>query len=313
MERITLDQNSDLITEALHIADTVKTISDDVADKLLYHIKQDPRIQNSSNKNLCKAGSFSHVYMGIGFNVQWEYYNFDSKEEYLKSEVRSDCFFSSPAKLIKIIVVAIKNKASLRSIEQSIHHEISHMFEFYKMGALGRLKRLPQYYNTATRKLMSKDQTIIEYYVAVILYNCLKTEQNAMANGAYKYLMQPNANFTQFRYTIEETDLYIYFNEVSNAIDKLSKLSGSENEITEALKIYNGLTFQQLLKIGEATRKRMAWLIGRIIVKATDDYKKKYGIIECVKPETIQQSLILGEKTKKIIENCYKNTILWNN
>ena len=57
----------------------------------------------------------------------------------------------------------------------------------------------------------------------------------------------------------------------------------------------------------------MAWLIGRIIVKATDDYKKKYGIIECVKPETIQQSLILGEKTKKIIENCYKNTILWNN
>lgn len=307
------DKDNNLITEALHIADTVKIISDDVSNELLYHIRQDPQVKRGVNKNLCKAGSFSHVYMGIGFNVQWEYYNFDSKEEYLKSGVRSDCFFSSSAKLIKIIVVAIKNKASVRSIEQSIHHEISHMFEFYKMGALGRLKRLPQYYNTATRKLMSKDQTIIEYYVAVILYNSLKTEQNAMANGAYKYLMQPNANFTQFRYTIEETDLYIYFNEVSNAIDKLSKLSGSESEITEAMKIYKGLTFQQLLKIGEATRKRMAWLIGRIIVKATDDYKKKYGIIECIKPETIQQSLILGEKTKKIIENCYKNTILWNN
>lgn len=307
------DKDNNLITEALHIADTVKIISDDVSNELLYHIRQDPQVKRGVNKNLCKAGSFSHVYMGLGFNVHWEYYNFDSKEEYLKSGVRSDCFFSSSAKLIKIIVVAIKNKASVRSIEQSIHHEISHMFEFYKMGALGRLKRLPQYYNTATRKLMSKDQTIIEYYVAVILYNSLKTEQNAMANGAYKYLMQPNANFTQFRYTIEETDLYIYFNEVSNAIDKLSKLSGSESEITEAMKIYKGLTFQQLLKIGEATRKRMAWLIGRIIVKATDDYKKKYGIIECIKPETIQQSLILGEKTKKIIENCYKNTILWNN
>lgn len=313
MERITVGQNSDLITEALHIADAVKTISDDVADKLLYHIKQDPRIRNGSNKNLCKAGSFSHVYMGLGFNVQWEFYNFNCKEDFLVSGIRSDCFFSSQAKLIKIIVVAIKNKANIRSIEQSIQHEISHMFEFYKMGALGQLKTLPQYYNTAARKLMSKDKTIIEYYVAVILYNSLKTEQNAMANGAYKYLMKPNANFTLFRYTIEETDLYIYFKEVSKAIDRLSKHSGSETEITEALNIYKGLTFPQLLKIGEATRQRMAWLIGRIIVKATDDYKKKYGIIECIKPETIQQSEILGEKTKKIFENCYKNTILWNN
>lgn len=307
------DKNIDLITEALHIADAVKIISDDVSNELLYHIRRDPQLKRGVNKNLCKAGSFSHVYMGLGFNVQWEYYNFDSKEEYLKSEVRSNCFFSSQDKLIKIIVVAVKNKASIRNIEQSIEHEISHMFEFYKMGALGRLKRLPQYYNTAARKLMSKDKTIIEYYVAVILYNSLKTEQNAMANGAYKYLMQPNANFTQFRYTIEETDLYIYFKAVSEAVDRLSKHSGSESEITEAVKNYQGLTVQQLLKIGEATRQRMAWLIGRIIVKATDDYKKKYGIIECIKPETIEQSLILGEKTKKIIENCYKNTILWNN
>lgn len=307
------DKNSELITEALHIADAVRIISYDVANELYYHIRRDPQLKRGVNKNLCKSGTFEHTYMNLSFTVVWEYYTFDSKEEYLKSEVRRDCFFSSQAKLIKIIVVAIKNNASVRSIEQSIHHEISHMFEFYKMGALARLKRLLQYHNTAARKLMSKDKTIIEYYVAVILYNCLKAEQNAMANGAYKYLMQPNANFTQFRYTIEETDLYIYFNDVSEAVDRLSKHSGSESEITEALKIYKGLTFQQLLKIGEATRKRMAWLIGRIIVKATDDYKKKYGIIECIKPETIQQSLILGEKTKKIIENCYKNTILWNN
>lgn len=313
MERITVGQNGDLITEALHIADAVKTISDDVADKLLYHIKQDPRIRNSSNKNLCKVGGFSHVYMGLGFNVQWEFYNFNSKEDFLVSGIRSDCFFSSQAKLIKIIVAAIKNKANIRSIEQSIQHEISHMFEFYKMGALGQLKTLPQYYNTAARKLMSKDKTIIEYYVAVILYNSIKTEQNAMANGAYKYLMKPNANFTQFRYTIEETDLYIYFKEVSKAIDRLSKHSGSETEITEALKIYKGLTFQQLLKIGEATRQRMAWLIGRIIVKAMNDYKEKYGFFECVKPEAILQAEKIAKKAKKIIENCYKNTILWNN
>ena len=50
MERITVGQNGDLITEALHIADAVKTISDDVADKLLYHIKQDPRIVPFSNE-----------------------------------------------------------------------------------------------------------------------------------------------------------------------------------------------------------------------------------------------------------------------
>lgn len=34
MERITVGQNSDLITEALHIADTVRIISDDVASQL---------------------------------------------------------------------------------------------------------------------------------------------------------------------------------------------------------------------------------------------------------------------------------------
>ena len=306
-----MNDNNKLITEALHIADAVRIISDDVSNKLLYHIRYDPQIKRGINKNLCKTGSFEHTYVNICFTVQWEYYNFDSKEEYLKSDVRSDCFFSSQAKLIKIIVAAVKNKASIRSIEQSIQHEVSHMFEFYKMGALGQLKTLPQYYNTAARKPMSKDKTIIEYYVAVILYNSLKTEQNAMANGAYKYLMQPNANFTQFRYTIEETDLYIYFKEVSKAIDRLSKHSGSETEITEALKIYKGLTLQQLLKIGEATRQRMAWLIGRVVVKAMNDYMEKYGIRQQITHETIEYAKRRESLREKIIESVYKGTNLW--
>lgn len=303
--------NNKLITEALHIADTVRIISDDVSNKLLYHIRYDPQIKRGINKNLCKTGSFEHTYVNISFTVQWEYYNFDSKEEYLKSDVRSDCFFSSQAKLIKIIVVAVKNKASIRNIEQSIQHEISHMFEFYKMGAFGKNKRISQNYETAANILINKPQAQITYDVAVIIYNSPKTEQNAMANGAYKYLMKPNANFTQFRYTIEETDLYIYFNDVSEAVDRLSKHSGSESEITEALKFYKGLTFQQLLKIGEATRQRMAWLIGRVVVKAMNDYKEKYGIRQQITHETIEYTKRRESLREKIIESVYKNTKLW--
>lgn len=308
-----MSDNNNLITEALHIADTVRIISDDVANELYYHIKNDPKSIIKDNKTLYKFGHFEHNDYGIGFTVQWQCYNFKNKEELNSSNINMSCSFVSAKKTINIKIVTINLVANRKWIEESIQHEVSHMFEFYKMGAFGKNKQISQNYETAAKILINRNNNQLINAIAVIIYNSIKTEQNAMANGAYKYLMKPNANFTLFRYTIEETDLYIYFKEVSKAIDRLSKHSGSETEITEALNIYKGLTFPQLLKIGEATRQRMAWLIGRIIVKATDDYKKKYGIIECIKPETIQQSEILGKKAKKIFENCYKNTILWNN
>lgn len=41
-KKITMtDKNIKLITEALHIADAVKIISDDVSNELLYHIRRD--------------------------------------------------------------------------------------------------------------------------------------------------------------------------------------------------------------------------------------------------------------------------------
>ena len=305
------DKNIELITEALHIADAVRIISDDVSNELYHHIKNDPKSIIKDNKNLYKFGHFEYNDYGIGFTVQWQCYNFKSKEELNSSNINMSCSFVSAKKTINIKIVTINLMANLKWIEESIQHEISHMFEFYKMGAFGKNKQISQNYETAANILINKPQSQITYDVAVIIYNSPKTEQNAMANGAYKYLMLSDDYFFQFKNAIRQTEIYHYFNEVSNALEHLSQYNCTENAIIDALKPYDKLSFQQLLKMAKKTKERMAWLIGRIMSKAMNDYKEKYGIRQQITHETIEYAKRRESLRKKIIESIYKGTKLW--
>ena len=305
------DKNIKLITEALHIADAVKIISDDVTNELYYQIKNAPKSIIKDNKNLYKFGHFEYNDYGIGFTVQWQCYNFKNKEEFNSSNINMSCSFVSAKKTINIKIVTINLMANRKWIEESIQHEISHMFEFYKMGAFGKNKQISQNYETAAKILINKPQSQIRYDVAVIIYNSPKTEQNAMANGAYKYLMLSDDYFFQFKNAIRQTEIYHYFNEVSNALEQLSQYNCTENAIIYALKPYDKLSLQQLLKMAKKTKERMAWLIGRVIVKAMNDYKEKYGIRQQITHETIEYAKRRESLRKKIIESIYKGTKLW--
>lgn len=306
-----MNDNNKLITEALHIADTVRLISDDVANELYYHIKNDPKSIIKDNKNLYKFGQFEHNDYGIGFTVQWQCYNFKSKEELISSNINMSCSFVSAKKTINIKIVTINLKANRKWIEESIQHEISHMFEFYKMGAFGKNKQISQNYETAAKILINRNKNQLINAMAVIIYNSVKTEQNAMANGAYKYLMLSDDYFFQFKNAIKQTEIYHYFNDVSNALEQLSQYNGTENAIIDALKPYDKLSFQQLLKMAKTTKERMAWLIGRIMSKAMNDYKEKYGVRQQITHETIEYAKRRESLREKIIESIYKDTKLW--
>lgn len=306
-----MSDNNNLITEALHIADTVRIISDDVANELLYHIKNDPKSIIKDNKNLYKFGHFEHNDYGIGFTVQWQCYNFKTKEEFNSSNINMSCSFVSAKKTINIKIVTINLVANRKWIEESIQHEISHMFEFYKMGAFGKNKQISQNYETAAKILINQNKSQLINAIAVIIYNSVKTEQNAMANGAYKYLMLSDDYFFQFKNAIKQTEIYHYFNDVSNALEQLSQYNCTEKAIIDALKPYDKLSFQQLLKMAKKTKERMAWLIGRVVVKAMNDYKEKYGIQQQITHETIKYAKRRESLRKKIIESIYKDTKLW--
>lgn len=306
-----MSDNNNLITEALHIADTVRIISDDVANELYYHIKNDPKSIIKDNKNLYKFGHFEHNDYGIGFTVQWQCYNFKNKEELNSSNINMSCSFVSAKKTINIKIVTINLVANRKWIEESIQHEVSHMFEFYKMGAFGKNKQISQNYETAAKILINRNKNQLINAIAVIIYNSVNTEQNAMANGAYKYLMLSDDYFFQFKNAIKQTEIYHYFNDVSNALEQLSQYNGAEKTIIDALKSYDKLSFQQLLKMAKTTKERMAWLIGRIMSKAMNDYKEKYGVREQITHETIDYAKRNESLREKIIESVYKGTNLW--
>lgn len=306
-----MSDNNNLITEALHIADTVRIISDDVANELYYHIKNDPKSIIKDNKNLYKFGHFEHNDYGIGFTVQWQCYNFKNKEEFNSSNINMSCSFVSAKKTINIKIVTINLVANRKWIEESIQHEISHMFEFYKMGAFGKNKQRSQNYETAAKILINQNKSQLINSIAVIIYNSVKMEQNAMANGAYKFLMLSDDYFFQFKNAIKQTEIYHYFNDVSNALEQLSQYNCTEKAIIDALKPYDKLSFQQLLKIAKKTKERMAWLIGRIMSKAMNDYKEKYGVQEQITHETIDYAKRNESLREKIIESVYKGTNLW--
>lgn len=306
-----MNDNNKLITEALHIADTVRLISDDVANELYYHIKNDPKSIIKDNKNLYKFGQFEHNDYGIGFTVQWQCYNFKSQEELISSNINMSCSFVSAKKTINIKIVTINLVANRKWIEESIQHEVSHMFEFYKMGAFGKNKQISQNYETAAKILINRNKNQLINAIAVIIYNSVKKEQNAMANGAYKYLMLSDDYFFQFKNAIKQTEIYHYFNDVSNALEQLSQYNGAEKTIIDALKPYDKLSFQQLLKTAKKTKERMAWFIGRIMSKAMNDYKEKYGVREQITHETIGYAKRNESLREKIIESIYKDTKLW--
>lgn len=301
-----------LITEALHIADTVRSISNDLFYEILTLISTQPYMKPRMSNKLAKSGAFRYESgYGIAFEVIWEYYNFRSQEEYMESTADTNCRFYPEGNVIFVGVAAVNNKIDEKILAEDIQHEISHMFEYYNKGRIGLPYENPKIYDKAIEDLITSDNETLKNDIATIIHMKSKAEQGAFANGAYHYLMKSDDYIHKFENAKKKTLLYRYAKDVRGAYERLSKYKGDEPYLIKAMRPYK-TTHQRLLKDAKEVERRLAWLMGRIVSKAINDYKSMHGARIMIRPENRRRvSEAINKARNEALEKYYKGTPLW--
>ena len=301
-----------MITEAMHVADTVRSISNSLFYKILSLIDAQEYVRPSGPDKPVKSGAFKYnTEYGIGFDVVWEYYNFHSQREYMDSPVDTNCRFYPENNVISVGIAAVNNKIDEKCLAEDIQHEVSHMFEFYNKGRIGLPYENPKIYDNAIEDLITSDSETLKNDIAIIVYLKNKAEQGAFANGAYQYLMKSDDYVHNFENAKKKTLLYRYAKDVRGAYERLSRYRGDEPELIETMKPYK-TTLQRLLKDATEVERRLAWLMGRILSKAINDYKSMHGARIMIRPENRRRlSEAINKARNEALEKYYKGTPLW--
>lgn len=303
-----------LIDEAMHIADEVRVVADGLLTKILSLIQAQAPVKPHINGEPSKFGSFLYKSVnGISFNTIWEFYNFSTEEKRNFSKIDSTCRFYPESGTIYIVIIGINNKIEKLEIAEDIQHEVSHMFEFYRKDKIGKRFATSAKYKTAVERLNNTKDGSIENDIALIIYIGEKSEQRAFANGAYHYLMRSGDYIHNFSNAIKKTQLYGYAKDIERAYSRLSKYKNDENLISDYLSIY-GISIRKLLKYAAIIRRRLAWYIGRIQVKAANDYKRKHAVMVNI-PSSGKRVPVMETRIRKrisILEKYYKGTPLWH-
>lgn len=116
-----------------------------------------------------------------------------------------------------------------------------------------------------------------------------------------------------FSNAIKKTQLYGYAKDIERAYSRLSKYKNDENLISDYLSIY-GISIRKLLKYAAIIRRRLAWYIGRIQVKAANDYKRKHAVMVNI-PSSEKRAPVMDARIRmrvSILEKYYKGTPLWH-
>lgn len=272
---------SRLIEESLSIAQNVVDISEFIGNVLFRDIQNTSYDKSKSSRGVSyKHNQFIINKFGLVLTVNWEFFDVSNKN-YLRPNMINRAKAKIADNELDITIVSIGHKLDKRTIFEMVQHEIQHFFEHVKSGGNYGLS---DNYKTAVKVLYRslnnpKTVTPIEWRVAIAIYICHKFEQRAYANGAYQFLMKSSDYDNDFKNVIKETKLY-------KCLDTLFKIenrirSGKEdNDVLEQVLSQYNLTQRKFLELITNTKKNILRLIGRIMVKAKNDYRESHNILE---------------------------------
>lgn len=272
---------SRLIEESLSIAQNVVDISEYIGNVLFHDIQNTHYSKGKSSPGVSyKHNQFIINKFGLALTVNWEFFDASNKN-YLRPNMINRAKAKIADNELDITIVSTGHKLDKRTIFEMVQHEIQHFFEHVKSGGNYGLS---DNYKTAVKVLyrsLSNPKTVtpIEWRVAIAIYICHKFEQRGYANGAYQFLMKSSDYDNDFKNVIKETKLY-------KCLDTLFKIenrirSGKEdNDVLEQVLSQYNLTQRKFLELITNTKKNILRLIGRIMVKAKNDYRESHNILE---------------------------------
>lgn len=280
-----------VLNEALSIANEVSMASSTIGNMVLNSIKSRQFQKSPIVGTAFKKGNFSTQIGKENVTIIWEFYNILNEfPENRMLRLRGESDYAN--RTIKLTIVAIRGRYDRNDFFQTVQHEVSHLFERGKRHKpYKNLDAYKESINVLNSGLGNNRFDNLKGAIANVIYISHKFEQRAFANGAYMYLMKSDDYFNRFRDAIKETRLYQYLIVVDDVEYLIERYIEGGNSIEKYLQAY-GLNITQFLNLIRDTKKNISKLIGRIIVKAIEDYRESHEIHEIVEPFEINRKIL---------------------
>lgn len=190
---ILLEQFDNLLAEELSIAKSVYIDARNISQML----RKEINITKSSPFNMdgieFKYGIFVYpISFQKELKIVWKYYNFYNEQffklKYFKIPYNNS--FNEKTNQLNITVFAIGGKIENRTVEDTVMHEIEHLYQHTKKNDdfLKTDKDKIAYHNASVNKQNPNNNATMA--IGDIFYFSKEFEQDAQVNGVYGYMMK---------------------------------------------------------------------------------------------------------------------------
>ena len=250
---------------------------------LLEDISKTDSIPLSQYKGVTfKKGGFNITFDGDDIKINWQWYNFKSKE-FIENGIvppnKGRIVKSINGYKITLIVEAVSGKTETARAMETLQHELEHFWERKNYGKTYDNMGLYKFSET----LMN--DTVNEYnrYIGIILYLSKKWEQRAFANGVYGYLLN-HQNDLLPRENIKETQLFNALIKLKDALKKIKEIGNKWEQFPLTrktaliLKANYNFDYDKIVRVGYEAIENITRILGRTLSKAEQDIEKKHNL-----------------------------------
>lgn len=213
----------------------------------------------------------------IKLPVKWFYYNFMNNDVFEKNK---DLLFREPNGINKygmsITIYSIKGHIEQDSFENTIAHELLHLFQVTKSKkAFGSTKL---YYDENNWK--NSDNEYLSMF-GNILYLSNKFEQDAYNHGLYMTMLQSKWH-DDLMNVLKNDQIYHIIEYLTECVEKLENIQLNDIKLNTALEVIKNYNYnlKRIILIAKNSIKRFNKILARTYNKAERDWKKEHMISE---------------------------------
>lgn len=271
----------ELLTEEMSIANDVYIVARNISQILRKEIEKGNYIPYNKGGITYKSGIFEYLLdFSEKVNIEWQYYDFVSQKifnkEYGKIPYKNS--YNINTNTISITIISINGKIDIHTVEDTIMHEIEHLYQTNKSGKelLKTDKDKVAYQNASINKTNIQNNAIRA--IGNIFYFSKKFEQDAQVNGAYGYMMKryqeekipPSLSYKETEAYAALTKLKCDINYCINNVNNRNRVS-----VNSYIKqIYGDYTIEKIISLGEETIIRLSKKLMKVCAKTQIDIER---------------------------------------
>lgn len=213
----------------------------------------------------------------INIPIKWYYYNFmdektkDDNKDLLTKHVNGLNKYG-----LSIVVYSVNNIIDADSLENTLGHELLHLFQ--------TVKSHKAFSNTELYRMENEWKNSTNPYLSIfgnILYLSNKFEQDDYNHGLYMSLISCKWYDELFK-ALQNDQTYYILQYLINSLNKLTNVHKNDQNLDIALNIIKEYRYNlsKIIKIGNKTIERLNHILARTYVKAEKDWKKRNMISE---------------------------------